>query len=589
MRQVDFLDNGSLLKNVFAKHATSSIVAMFGATAGIMANSILAGLFFGASGLAVMSVTIPFYSLFAALGSLVGVGGSTLTSYALGRDDKGKANEAFSLSVVLGLILPAIVVFISLPFLEEVLFAFACPPELYAEARFYSIIYVVGGFGTTLYYIPYGFLKLLGRLRAMMGLFLGMAGVNVILDIIFIKFFDMGVEGIALGMVIATVGASVSGIWLLTRGDGFSLVRALKKEDALRLLKLGTPPALNNFLIFLRLLLMNRIIGAAAGSEGLAVFSVLTTLENLSFVVLSGISQATSGFVGVFTKELDTISVRRIEKHAHIAGLVFMLPMMLIMLIFPETVSRAFGFEKAAEATFIFAFGLLPAIPVFLLIFYYQAAGFTILANILVFCRAFLFSVVPVWLLVDTLGLTSVYLSFVISPVCTLLALLPALWYYSKKNMSGIFIQDLEAERNGNYMSFSVNTETNAIIDSLDAVDDFSEKNSLSPKDTMLIRLSLEEMLLSIKQHVFPNKEDATIDVRLLFINRLSGQMIVIRIRNEGALFNPIDYYDRMTDEDPLSLGDALGIAMIAKAADVVHYKSTFGINNLTVIIDKEG
>ena len=53
-------------------------------------------------------------------------------------------------------------------------------------------------------------------------------------------------------------------------------------------------------------------------------------------------------------------------------------------------------------------------------------------------------------------------------------------------------------------------------------------------------------------------------------------------------MFNPIDYYEKLQEDDPLAMGDALGIAMIIKAADAIHYKTTFGINNLTVMIDRK-
>ena len=67
---------------------------------------------------------------------------------------------------------------------------------------------------------------------------------------------------------------------------------------------------------------------------------------------------------------------------------------------------------------------------------------------------------------------------------------------------------------------------------------------------------------------------------------------IILRIRNRGKLFNPIDYYyESQENEDELdfAMSDALGIEMISKAAKSVYYKSTFGINNLTVVIDREG
>ena len=104
----------------------------------------------------------------------------------------------------------------------------------------------------------------------------------------------------------------------------------------------------------------------------------------------------------------------------------------------------------------------------------------------------------------------------------------------------------------------------------------------------MLVRLSMEEMMMSITEHCFENNPAENMDVRILIVTQADDVMIVLRIRNGGKLFNPINYYEKLSEEDPLAMGDALGISMIINAADAIHYKSTFGINNLTVIIDRK-
>ena len=83
MNESTLSDNDIFLNKIFSKHVTLSIISTFGVMASIMANSIIAGQFFGADGLVVMSVAAPFYFIFATIGSLTGVGGSTLTSYAI--------------------------------------------------------------------------------------------------------------------------------------------------------------------------------------------------------------------------------------------------------------------------------------------------------------------------------------------------------------------------------------------------------------------------------------------------------------------------------------------------------------------------
>ena len=114
----------------------------------------------------------------------------------------------------------------------------------------------------------------------------------------------------------------------------------------------------------------------------------------------------------------------------------------------------------------------------------------------------------------------------------------------------------------------------------------------------MLISLSLEETLLSIRERSFPEDPSQTIDVRILIVPAQEADSkgsIILRIRCSGAPFNPISYYQQrqqdadQTDDDLdsllNSLDDSLGIAMIVSSASQVDYKTTFGVNNLTTLI----
>lgn len=586
-------DNEEFLNRLFSRHVGSSIVSMFGALASGTANSILAGLFFGAEGLSVMSLVAPFYALFAAFGSLVGVGGATAAAYAMGRGDKEEADAVFTLSAFIGFFVPLVVGILCCRSVDFWLKMAGCSEVLLECARSYALVYFLGGFGTSIFYIPFNFLKLVGKLRLLMIIFLGMAVANTILDIVFVKFFGIGLAGIALGTVAASVGTSIVGMFFLVRGDdGFCLTRRFYGRLALSVTKLGTPSALNQLLNFIRLILMNRIIVAVAGDVGLAAFSVFSALERLSLVILSGLAQSTSSFVSVFTKEKDTASVRRIEKRAHILGAALILPVTALIFLFPAEICQMFGLtggEKLAVATravWLFAFSLPPSLCAFLMFFYYQAAGFTALANVLIFCRSFLFLVGTAYLLAPIWGADAVWWSLTIASIVPLFIIPMVMPYYSRRGYRGLLLLDTDAETNGRYLSCAVRADTESIIDSVDQIGEFCTANNLSGKETMLVRLSMEEMLMSIKDHCFKENSHETMDVRILIVKKPDDTMIILRIRNGGRLFNPIDYYERMEKDDPYQLGDALGIAMIVKAADAIHYKTTFGINNLTVIID---
>ncbi len=566
--------NDNFLRRLFLIHVSASIVSMFGAMANTIANSIIAGKFFGADGLAVMSVTAPFYSLFAAVGALIGVGGSTLASFALGSDDQDKADEAFTLSVFASVIISAIVAAICLLNLESLLYIAGCTPEVYDAARNYSIIYLIGGFGTAMFYLPYNFFKLTGKLNWLTQLFLSMAALNVVLDLVFIN-LGMQIEAIALGTVLASVIASLVGIFLLR--EDFSFHRQISKQAMLSLAKLGSPAASNNLLMSLQLVLLNQIFLAAAGKLGLAILSVILAIENFSAVIIYGLAQATSPFIGVFTKELDTLSVRLIEKYALISGAASMVILTIIIVLFAENICLSFEIHDSAaiEAVKIFAYSLIPTIICLMLFFYYQSAGFTEIANILIFLKTFLLIVLPAYLLIPY-GLSAVCWSFMISAVGSMLVLLPLLLRYPP-DLTRPLLQDLNAEKNGNYISFSVTANEAEIMNSVEDIEMFCESNNLPQRQAMLVQLSMEEMMVSIAEH----SDTKQLDVRILVVDN----KIILRIRSGGKMFNPLAYKSSGEDEDD----DTIGIKMIRNMTDNISYKSTLGINNLTVVIDYEG
>ncbi|MCE5285610.1 MAG: hypothetical protein LLG02_07165 [Pelosinus sp.] len=590
-------DSDTFLKKVFTQHVTSSMLSMFGVMASTLANCLITGNVLGATGLAVMSVVTPIYFVFATLGALIGVGSSTLASHAIGQDDQDSANAALTLSVILLAGLSVLVSVVGLTIMHPLLHFLGATDELYPMAAAYSEIYILGGIGTAMFYLPYNFLKLMGRLRFLTGLFLGMAALNVVLDLLFLIQFRMGISGVAWGTVISSVLTAVGGTLCLVRGQGaFHFVGLRGREkDILQLMQLGTPAAMNNIATFLRSLLLNRIVLLTAGSVGLTAFSIVSTVGNLSLTVLSGLSQATAPFVSVFSSERDNVSVRRIEKQAFHFGFILMVTLTTVIIIFSQPLCRLFGvydeytLSVTSHAVELFAISLIPSVICYILISYYQSAGFTWIANLMTICRSFVFVILPAYILAPLLGLNGVWISFTTAECAALCVLLIALFTCRKQEKrSNILLLDLNAEMNGSFISFVVKPEINSIVESVEKIAIFCEQNQLGVKQTMLVRLSLEEMMVSIRDHCLLDMPQQTIDVRILVVpdsKKESGFMVILRIRNGGPCFNPIAYYEKHKAKGLINEGDSLGIEMIVKAAESVKYKSTFGVNNLTVIL----
>ena len=596
-------DNGHFLRSAFNRQLLPAILSVGGVMAGTMANSIIAGNLLGHEALAVMSIASPIYSVFATIGSLTGVGGAAMASWSVGRNDARGCSRAFTMACVLTLGGAFFVTLLGHLLLDPFLTLLGAEGALHALAKPYAAFFLLGGVGVSGIYIPYFFLKLEGRVRLSVLLFVFLAGLNVGLDLLFVLCTPMGIAGIAAGTAISNVLAAVIGTVLLLRGGSLHICSLRGHwHSALRLITAGSPAALNNLCNVVRSIALNRLIFSLAAEAGLSAFSIVTTASSLALMAINGLSQTTVPFAGVFSAERDNASLRQLEKRAALEGTAIIVPFALCLALLAKPFCALFGVREAAllsqcaEAVAIFAFSLPPAMLSTVLVNYYQAAGFTALANFLTACRSLVLLLLPAWALAPALGVRSVWLAFTLCELLSLAALAAALLFYRRRHprRRGILLLDRHYEDNGQYISFSVKSTPEDIVETSQRISEFCNRNALDAQRAMLISLSLEEILMSIKDHCFAGREDADMSIRILIAGEMGEDSIVIlRIRCGGESFNPIAYYEshraallQGADGDgELLMDDSLGIAMIVQAARSVDYQSTFGMNNLTILL----
>lgn len=594
-------DDQRFLAVTFRKALPPAVLSMGGVMASTLANSLIAGNLIGGHSLAVLSIVSPIYSAFSAIGALSGAGVSSVAAWCVGRDDSDGCSFAVTLAALLSLGLSLVLAVTGVLFLGPLAAALGAKGELLEPVQQYIAIYLFSGVGIAGIYPPYFLLKLEGRHQQSTALFLCLAAASVGLEWFCVSGLQMGLNGVALGCVIANVGTALIGWRLLLRGS-FRLSRLSKIwGHAPRVLAAGSPAALNNLCGVLAAVALNRMLADQAGEAGLSAFGVASMASNLSLILINGLSQAASPFVGVFTGERDHASLRQIARQALQTGLCMILPVSLLLAGLSRPFCAVFGAADnplAPSAVAFYTLSLPFAMLSTLFMNYYLSSGRTWLANLLTACRSYLFLAGSARMLSMILGVSGVWLSFAAAELLSwlILSLTLLLFHRIHPELSGLLLLDRRYEESGRSVAFSVHSRVEDILDASQRISAFCAEHDLTPKRTMLISLSLEEMLVSIKDHSFPEDEDQDISIRIFILPEQKPQeqeTIILRIRCSGVPFNPIDYYNRRresasgTDKFDLleSLDDSLGIAMIASAAQAVDYKTTFGVNNLTIII----
>lgn len=151
----------------------------------------------GLHAIAGITLSFPFMVVLVAFGTLIGVGSGALLSLKLGegrRDDAEKVlGQCVAVKVLFGLTLP----FIALLFLDRLLRLFGGTPEAIPYAREYLQIVL---FGNMFAHLSFGLSNLMraegNAKQSMLCMLLG-AGLNILLDPLFIFGFKMGIVGAA--------------------------------------------------------------------------------------------------------------------------------------------------------------------------------------------------------------------------------------------------------------------------------------------------------------------------------------------------------------------------------------------------------
>ena len=588
--------NDYFINKTLQRYLFPTILAILGTTAMPFINTMVAGQALGKQALAAMNLLSSFTFLFSMFGCLISIGASAWASFAMGKGKEREVGECETFAFVASFVLPIITSVLILLFLRPFMSLLGCNEELFAYMKNYAQIMLIFGFLTTLMYFPFNFLRLDGRATVAMVNFIIMAVMDVLLLILFMK-LGWGLTGVAWATVIATAISDLIGVCVLFFGK-HRQIRPVKIHKGgwldltVRVFVTGAASGLNNLCNMLRTMIMNAMVLNHLGTDASGAFAVACSVITLASASVFGCGQTVSPLVGVFYGERDYVSIRMMVKRTirysfAIHGLLF-----IAVSIFATPICEFFGIHgesNLVDAAFgirMAAFSLIPAAIINVCIYYYTAVQENRLALVLTFLRAFglvvLFSVI-----MFALGWGQWYMvSFVLAEFAAFgcMALLCYLRRRKNPERKGLLLLDESSKEGERFISFSVPGDKEGAVTASEKMSIFCEENDVDPRFAMSLPLALEELLVVMSEHSLGEDEHKYADVRIL----IDRKGIVLRIRCGGKIFDPIHWYHEkkatMTKEE-LMLDDSLGIRLIDEKSKQILFKSTFGVNNLIVVL----
>lgn len=291
---------GKLLK----MYAVPGIIAQTAASLYNMVDSIYIGHIPGVGSAAIsgLAVTFPLMNLATAMGTLVGVGATTLISVLLGQKNYDTARRVLSNVLSLNLIIGALFSGVTLAFLDPILRFFGASDVTLPFARDYMLIILIGNVFTHLYFGFNGLIRASGHPKTAMGLTLFTVISNAVLDPVFIFVFEMGIRGAALATVICQMVALVYTMkFFLDKKNLLHFPKPMFQIDwriAGQSLAIGLGPFLMNSAACLVALFINQQLGKYGGDLAIGAYGIVNRLTMLFIMICMGFNQGLQPIAG---------------------------------------------------------------------------------------------------------------------------------------------------------------------------------------------------------------------------------------------------------------------------------------------------
>lgn len=174
-----------------------------------MVDMIIVGQTLGKNALAAVGATGSLTFLIIGFAQGLTAGLAIITAQRYGAKDYRGLKKSFAASVVISLVVTIALTILSLVFIHPMLELMQTPPQIIDQAQTFISIILLGIFAAMSFNLLSNVIRALGDSRTPLLFLIIAVIINVVLDLIFIIFFGMGVEGAAIATVIAQVSSSL--------------------------------------------------------------------------------------------------------------------------------------------------------------------------------------------------------------------------------------------------------------------------------------------------------------------------------------------------------------------------------------------
>ena len=512
--------------------------------------------FLGHNAQAALQVLEPLVMLITIFEWLFGLGGQILALNKKAEFDEDGSNHYFTTSMLSTIVLSILILVVCLLFKDALInllhpTAGALP---YVDA--YSVYLFICFPIATILGVLCQFIRVDGQPNFASGVIILVNIINIILDYLFLGVFHMGIEGASLAMLIGyVVGVLCILKYHFDSKRTFKFVLSKLKfmswvTSTIEIIKIGLPGASMGFFNVLLIYFMNLIVSGVLGELGLDIFNVCVSALLLISILVMGFAETLSSIVPIYYAQNDFYNLNHIVRNSVIITLVCAVAFTVFLLVYPDGLLMFFKLHQVPNdalvenAIRIYSLAFIPMAFSTMLLFYYEGIERTVESGIITVISEFLGPLTFTYLLFPYIGITSVWLSF---PLGFILSLVAVAIYVriverNQSEFSGLFfIRKGLIEKTRNYTLESKNDDEKSEM--------FNHLESLD-----VDKLSIETLDKIINTIFDSNNQKVHVEILLIDYD----DKITINLKDEGKREVMKDI-EKSFSQDNIKVSEVLG------------------------------